>query len=651
LIFEGDGAHPSPQYSQRASMYGVGGIPHAQFQGTNDVIGGGTNMLPYYTTEYNNFVNVDSPLLIDLAFNVNDDGQIVADANVEVTGALTPGDTNKFLFFLTYYYSDSYSCSVQRYEEFDFDLTNVGETATYTSTFDPDADWDMGNVRVVAAVQKWNGSTGNYPIHQGAIATYPLSVPNPVNDLVMDFNDTYTHDLTNYFYYNGAPVDADITVQSSDPSIVDATLDGNTLTLTSFDLDGPTQIDIIGTYNGYTAFSSFAATVIDPNNRYVLIWDLDPTPTGPTLASSIENFYSAGNVHIVSDFSVYPLSNADALFILLGIYSNNHVFTNGEVGPAVDYLNAGGNVYLEGGDTWAYDTATTLHGMFNINGTSDGSANLSNVNGQGFLDGMSWSYSGENNYIDHLDPLGSAFTIFSNPSPAYDCGIAYDSGTYKTVGTSFEITGLGGTNSLDDAVSGIIDFFGIGGVPLAPPENLQVTELGVATWDPPSAGTPMHYNVYLDDMNTPIAQHVTETTFTYSNLVNGQTYNAGVSAFYFDGESTITQTEFVYTGTGNDNELLPTRTMLFRNYPNPFKPMTTIAYQLKKEDIENASLAIYNVKGQEVKSFNILPENNGFGSLIWNGRDDNNKPISSGIYFYRIEGVENNTIHKMIMMK
>ncbi|RLC50004.1 MAG: hypothetical protein DRZ79_05075, partial [Candidatus Cloacimonadota bacterium] len=151
------------------------------------------------------------------------------------------------------------------------------------------------------------------------------------------------------------------------------------------------------------------------------------------------------------------------IFLLVGIFANNHQLTEEEVDPLVNYLNGGGNLYLEGGDTWGYDTQTTLHGMFNVDGVADGSADLSNVQGADFLDGMTWTYSGENNWIDHLEPTSeNAFVIFTNPDVNYNCGIANDTGTYKTVGTSFEITGLGGTNTLEDALVGILDFFGLG---------------------------------------------------------------------------------------------------------------------------------------------------------------------------------------------
>ncbi len=196
----------------------------------------------------------------------------------------------------------------------------------------------------------------------------------------------------------------------------------------------------------------------------ILIIDLDPTSTCAILQSSIQNFYE-GSVIITDDINTNLLaSDVDAVFVLLGIYPNNTQILIGEETPITDYMNAGGNVYLEGGDVWYFDPQY-LGGyffgpLFGINALADGSGDLTNVDGADFLSGMTWSYSGENNYIDQLGLFfPTAFIIFSNTEFDYDCGISYDEGTYKTVGTSFEITGLGGTNSLDDAIEGILDFF------------------------------------------------------------------------------------------------------------------------------------------------------------------------------------------------
>jgi hypothetical protein len=499
LIWEGDG-HNSPNYATRYSAYNVMALPSSAFDGETFDLGGGAGVLGRYQTIYNNRINLPSPMEIDVSMNITRENVDIT-ADVLVTENI-PADSYRIIYILTNYFDPSYHSTVVRYYEESYNLLNQGATGQFNHSFAVDPSWDLANIRAVVLVQHVNTTgvftvTGypqypfnKYPILQGGIATYPLVAPDPITNIELELNSTEMFDLTNYFYYQGSPVLADLSVESSDPSIVEAVLNGNILSLNSFSSGGNVQISIYGSYAGYNAVSNFNVYVVNPLDHYIVIWDLDPTPTGATLQSSLQNFYTMGEVHLTNDISAYPLtSNTDAVFVLLGIYSSNHVLTAGEAALLAAYLDNGGNVYMEGGDTWYYDTQTVVHPYFNINATGDGSADLSAVVGQDFLSGMNWTYSGENNWIDRLTPIAPAVTVFQNQAVGYDCGIAYNAGTYKTVGASFEITGLGGTNTLDDAISGIIDFFGIGGTAPAfdPPTNLAVNEdSGLFTWDAPS---------------------------------------------------------------------------------------------------------------------------------------------------------------------
>jgi hypothetical protein len=193
----------------------------------------------------------------------------------------------------------------------------------------------------------------------------------------------------------------------------------------------------------------------------ILIIDLSSHSTGAELQTAIENSYE-GIVALSTSIDEFPITdNIDATFMLLGVYPHDYTLEEDEVGPFIDYINGGGNFYIEGADNWGFGPQTSLNDLLNISCSGDGAyiGDLADVFGSDFLEGMSWSYSGENCYIDHLVPTEPSTIIFSNTSPAYDCGIANDTGTYKTVGVSFEITGLGGNNSLEDAVVGILDFF------------------------------------------------------------------------------------------------------------------------------------------------------------------------------------------------
>jgi hypothetical protein len=74
---------------------------------------------------------------------------------------------------------------------------------------------------------------------------------------------------------------------------------------------------------------------------------------------------------------------------------------------------------------------------------------------------------------------------------------------------------------------------------------------------------------------------------------------------------------------------------LFANYPNPFNPSTTICYSLPiSADIR---LNIYNLKGEKVRTLINQHQYKGTFETSWNGRNDNNVRVASGIYIYRME--------------
>ena len=100
---------------------------------------------------------------------------------------------------------------------------------------------------------------------------------------------------------------------------------------------------------------------------------------------------------------------------------------------------------------------------------------------------------------------------------------------------------------------------------------------------------------------------------------------------------------------GEDGNNTQSITKLHSNYPNPFNPTTTISFSLPKEvDIE---LAIYNIKGQKVKTLYSGKAEEGKHTVTWNGKDDNNKSVSSGIYFYKLKTDKKGLTRKMLMLK
>jgi hypothetical protein len=135
---------------------------------------------------------------------------------------------------------------------------------------------------------------------------------------------------------------------------------------------------------------------------------------------------------------------------------------------------------MEGGDTWYYNSPTAVHAMFGILGQGDGSGDLSTIVGMAgtFTEGMSFPYNGDNNYIDRIAPTGGATLILQNNSPVYGTAVAYDAGTYKTIGASHEFGGLtDGASTKAELMEKYLDFF-----MLLPPSLLEQNILIPTGW-------------------------------------------------------------------------------------------------------------------------------------------------------------------------
>ncbi|MDP2172625.1 MAG: chitobiase/beta-hexosaminidase C-terminal domain-containing protein, partial [Candidatus Cloacimonadaceae bacterium] len=146
----------------------------------------------------------------------------------------------------------------------------------------------------------------------------------------------------------------------------------------------------------------------------------------------------------------------------------------------------------------------------------------------------------------------------------------------------------------------------------------------------------------------------TENDPNLTNLVDVPppgTYTFFVKAIYF-GEyaSPPSQTASVITGSSNDDPGTPNLlTALIGNHPNPFNPSTSISFSLKEAGIVH--IDIYNQKGQLVKNLLDESKNAGVHSAVWNGNDNNGKPVSSGIYYYRMQSGSYGSTRKMLMLK
>ena len=122
----------------------------------------------------------------------------------------------------------------------------------------------------------------------------------------------------------------------------------------------------------------------------------------------------------------------------------------------------------------------------------------------------------------------------------------------------------------------------------------------------------------------------------------GVTMPSNVTGINFNIASAVEEEE-------DQTGLQPTSFELKQNYPNPFNPGTEIEYTLHKSTQVN--LTIYNLLGQKVKT--LLSERQPVGSykITWDGKNEQGKTSSSGIYFYRLEVNGVPQTKRMVLLK
>jgi methionine-rich copper-binding protein CopC len=96
-------------------------------------------------------------------------------------------------------------------------------------------------------------------------------------------------------------------------------------------------------------------------------------------------------------------------------------------------------------------------------------------------------------------------------------------------------------------------------------------------------------------------------------------------------------------------EPIPTQFSLHQNYPNPFNPTTTMLYDLPEAAMVH--LVIYDVLGRQVRTLVNQDLTAGYHRAVWDATDDLGRPLSGGLYIYRIQAGGFSKTMKMVLLK
>ncbi len=98
-----------------------------------------------------------------------------------------------------------------------------------------------------------------------------------------------------------------------------------------------------------------------------------------------------------------------------------------------------------------------------------------------------------------------------------------------------------------------------------------------------------------------------------------------------------------------ENDQIPHEFAMGQNYPNPFNPTTVIQFELPVDG--PATLEIYDLLGSRVRTLATGPHEAGYYRVAWDGKNGSGRPVTSGVYLYRLTAAEFVATRKMILIK
>ena len=96
-------------------------------------------------------------------------------------------------------------------------------------------------------------------------------------------------------------------------------------------------------------------------------------------------------------------------------------------------------------------------------------------------------------------------------------------------------------------------------------------------------------------------------------------------------------------------QVFPTDITLHPAYPNPFNTSTTLSYELLVNSV--VKIDIFDILGDHVKTVLNEKQAPGYKMIVWDGTNDRNKTVPTGIYYYTVSTNRFSQINKVVLIK
>jgi len=198
--------------------------------------------------------------------------------------------------------------------------------------------------------------------------------------------------------------------------------------------------------------------------------------------------------------------------------------------------------------------------------------------------------------------------------------------------------------------------YSIDNIPPGAPEGFSVAyNTGSGNeleWDESPAEDFDYFRIYRGESDDfiPSEENLVQTTTGtdwLDDIEDGYLYSYKITAVDHNGnESDAASPESV---TGDDTPAVPQRFALYQNTPNPFNPATMIIFDLPRA--AHVKLSVFNVKGELVSTPVDRRMSEGRKEVTWLAEDSGGRPLSSGIYLYRLVAGDFVKTRKMVLLR